>query len=141
MKKDHNNNDSGFVGDIFRRATSFIPSGVAILAWCEANDSPFGLTVSTLTPVSVDPPLVSVCIDRRSGNLPLFQRVEPFSINLLAHDQGELARHFGTPGTRRFKDLGWRKAEGGTPIIEGVVAVILCEFAKQVEAGDHQIVI
>jgi flavin reductase (DIM6/NTAB) family NADH-FMN oxidoreductase RutF len=141
MRTHLNDEDPGFVGDIFRRATSFIPSGVAILAWCERDGSPFGLTVSTLTPVSVDPPLVSVCIDRGSRSLPVLQRVKTLSINLLAHDQGELARHFGTPDTQRFKDLCWQKADGGTPIIEGVVAVMLCEFAKQVEAGDHEIAI
>jgi flavin reductase (DIM6/NTAB) family NADH-FMN oxidoreductase RutF len=127
--------------DLFRRAASFIPSGVAVVAWCEIDGEPCGLTVSTLTPVSVDPPLVSVCIDRDSRSLRLLQEARGFSVNLLARDQGELARRFGTPGADRFKDLQWRRAEGGEPILEDVVATMICECAGQVEAGDHTIVI
>lgn len=133
--------DPGLLRDMFRRAASFIPSGVAVVAWCETAGTPFGVTVSTLTPVSVDPPLVSVCVDRSSRGPQSLQRVGRFSISLLAHDQGELARRFGAPGTDRFKDLHWRKSDGGDPVIEGVVTVMLCEFASQIEAGDHQIVI
>jgi len=133
--------DPALMGDLFRRAASFIPSGVAVVGWCETDGGPCGLTVSTLTPVSVNPPLVSACIDRDSRSLPLVRQARSFSVNLLARDQGELARRFGTPCTDRFKDLQWRQAEGGEPILEGVVVTMMCEYAGQVEAGDHTIVI
>jgi flavin reductase (DIM6/NTAB) family NADH-FMN oxidoreductase RutF len=133
--------DPALMRDLFRRAASFIPSGVAVVGWSETDGGPCGLTVSTLTPVSVNPPLLSVCIDRDSPSLPLVRQASSLSVNLLAQDQGELARRFGTPCTDRFKDLEWRKAEGGEPILEGVVATMLCEFAGQIEAGDHTIVI
>jgi flavin reductase (DIM6/NTAB) family NADH-FMN oxidoreductase RutF len=139
--KQNASHDQALMRDLFRRAASFIPSGVAVVAWCETDGGPCGLTVSTLIPVSVNPPLVSVCIDRDSRSVALLQEAESFSVNLLARDQGELASRFATPCTHRFKDLQWRKAEGGEPILEGVVATMMCELVGHVEAGDHTIVI
>jgi len=135
------NENRALLRDVFSRASSFIPSGVAIVAGFDPEGAPFGLTVSTLTPVSVEPPLVSICIDRNSRVLGLLQRAKSFSINLLAHHQGELARRFGKPGEDRFKDLRWNASELGVPVLEGVVAVMLCQLANQMEAGDHHIVI
>jgi flavin reductase ActVB len=127
--------------DVFRRASSFIPSGVAVVAGFEPEAGPFGLTVSTLTSVSIEPPLVSICVDRGSRALALLRQVKSFSVNLLAHNQGDLARRFGTPGTDRFKDLHWKATQFGTPVLDGVIGVMLCDLASDEEAGDHQIMI
>ena len=135
------NSDPGLLRDIFLRAASFVPSGVAVIAWCDPEGSPYGLTISTLTAVSADPPLVSLCIDRASRGLDYLRQAGMFSVSLLARDQGEIARRFGKPGPDRFKDFSWRREEGGAPAFDNAVAILACRFANELEAGDHQIVI
>ena len=114
---------------------------VVIVAGICPEDGPFGFTVSTITSVSVEPPLVSICVDRGSRGLTRLRRAGRFSINLLADHQGALARRFGAPEAGPFQGVRWRAADTGTPILAGVIVVMLCVITKEVEAGDHQIVI
>lgn len=127
--------------DVFRRACSHIPTGVAILAGLDAQQRPFGLTVSSTTCVSFVPPLVSVCIDRGSHSVEQIQRGGRFSLNLLGNDQAELATLFATPGIDRFQKLTWRASEFGPPILNATLGALFCEFTKNVEAGDHQLIL
>ena len=127
--------------DAFRRACSHIPTGVAILAGLDAEQRPFGLTVSSTTCVSFAPPLISVCIDRGSPSVEQIRRGGRFSLNLLRNDQAELATLFAAPGIDRFQKPCWRTSEFGPPIFNGTLGALYCEVTKDVEAGDHQLIL
>lgn len=127
--------------DAFRRAGSHIPCGVAILAGMDARQRPFGLTVSSTACASFAPPLLSVYIDRCSPNVEQIRRTRRFSVNLLREDQAELASLFATPGIDRFQELRWHVSECGVPVLDGTLGALFCEFTKDIEAGDHQLVL
>jgi flavin reductase (DIM6/NTAB) family NADH-FMN oxidoreductase RutF len=127
--------------DAFRRACSYIPSGVAILAGLDAQQRPFGLTVSSLACASFAPPLVSVCIDGASPSVDQIQRNGRFSVNLLRDDQAQLATLLATPGIDRFQQSHWRVSEFGTPVFDGTLGALFCEFTKDIEAGDHRLIL
>ena len=135
------NKDREWLRDIFLRACSFVPSGVAIVAGIEHGGRPFGLTVSSLTPVSADPPLVSICIERSSQALRWLQQAKKFAINQLSDDQGDLARLFGAAGDDCFRDVSWHAGDTGEPVFDGVVATMFCELVNQIKAGDHELMI
>jgi flavin reductase (DIM6/NTAB) family NADH-FMN oxidoreductase RutF/Arc/MetJ-type ribon-helix-helix transcriptional regulator len=134
------NKDINLFCDTFRRACSHIPTGVAILAGLDAQQRPFGLTVSSTTCVSFAPPLVSVCIGRGSPSVEQIRQSGRFSVNLLRYDQAELATLFAAPGIDRFQELRWRVSEFG-PVLNGTLGALFCEFTKDVETGDHQLIL
>jgi flavin reductase (DIM6/NTAB) family NADH-FMN oxidoreductase RutF len=125
--------------DAFERAFSHVPCGVAILTGVDPQEGPFGMTVSSLTFVSAEPPLVSIGIHRNSKNLAHIRRNRRFAMNLLRADQAALAILFATPGANRFKEVCWHAENGGAPILEGTMGVLFCELRSEFEAGDHQI--
>jgi len=125
----------------FGRACSYLPSGVTILAGLDAQHRPFGLTVSSLACASFVPPLVSVSIARASPHVHQIQRSGRFSLNLLRDDQGELATLLATPGIDRFQQSRWRVSEFGVPVFDGTLGALFCEFSKDIEAGDHQLIL
>lgn len=135
------NTEINLFSDAFRRACSYVPTGVAILAGLDAHQKPFGLTLSSLTCVSFVPPLVSVCIRRTSPSVEQIRRNRRFSVNLVGHDQAELATLFATPGLERFQQLRWHLSEFGVPEFDDTLGALFCEFVKDIEAGDHQLIL
>lgn len=135
------NKDRRLFCDAFWRAASWVPSGVAVVAGFNPQGNPFGFTVSSLSAVSAAPPLVSICIDRGSRRIEELRCVRRFSINLLGQKQASLAKHFATPGIERFENVSWHAGEFGVPVLNEVLAVFFCEYASELEAGDHQLIL
>lgn len=111
----------------FERVAAFWPAGAAVLAATDAGGGPFRLTVSSCTPVSMDPPLVSLALHAQSSRLPHFVPGAAFSLHLL--DQGQGA---------------WTKAPGEACLaVEpgGALAVLECRTRTVVEAGDHHLIV
>jgi flavin reductase (DIM6/NTAB) family NADH-FMN oxidoreductase RutF len=135
------NKEVNLFGDAFRRACSHIPTGVAILAGLDAEQRPFGLTVSSTNCVSFAPPLVSVCVDRGSASVEQIRRSRRFSVNLLRDDQAELATLFAKPEIDRFQKAHWHVGEFAAPVFDGILGALFCEFTKDIEAGDHQLIL
>lgn len=133
--------DRGAFRDAFERACSHIPCGVAVLTGTDPQEGPFGMTLSSLAFVSVEPPLVSVCIDRNSKRVEQIGRNRRFAVNLLREEQSPVATLFATPGADRFKGLRWHAAENGAPVLEDTMGALFCEVRHQLEVGDHQLFI
>lgn len=119
-------------------------SGVAILA----TDGPrgrFGITVSSFTSVSADPPLVLACVNRTSVAHAAVLRNGVFCVNLLSTEQRELADVFaGRPLRGRpydFKDEEWHTGDTGAPRLEEAVATFDCALEQAHDAGSHTIFI
>ena len=126
----------------FRVACSLFPTGVTVVTRLMADRRPHGLTVSSFTSLSLDPPLVLVCIDLRSSFLKGLTENELFAINVLNEDQKHLSIHFSRPREEeRFQRVAWHKGEGGVPLLSDAVATFQCELSRAVDAGDHRVLI
>jgi flavin reductase (DIM6/NTAB) family NADH-FMN oxidoreductase RutF len=134
--------DASLFRDAFLRACSHLPTGVAVLTGFDSTDgTPFGLTVSSVTFVSGAPPLISVCLDRGSRRIAQIRHARCFCLNLLAEGQADLAIRFASASDDRFGGLAWNAERFGAPILDDVLGVFLCELWREVEAGDHQLVL
>ncbi|OKO84422.1 hypothetical protein AC629_21410 [Bradyrhizobium sp. NAS80.1] len=120
-----------------RRCLGNFATGVAIVTY-DGPDGPRGLTVNSFTSVSLDPPLVLICVginSRAAGLLP----GASFAVNFLHARQGECARHFAGRASLTF-ELEWRR-ESGSPLLADSLAWLACEPWSVHEAGDHLIVL
>jgi len=102
-------------------------TGVTIVT-ARAGDRIHGMTVSAFTEVSLEPPLVLVCIDRTSGTQPVIAEGGVFAVNILARGQESLAKRFASDGAT---------GETGAPRLAGSVASLDCRLEAAHEAGDH----
>jgi flavin reductase (DIM6/NTAB) family NADH-FMN oxidoreductase RutF len=117
-------------------------TGVTIVT-ARAGDRVHGMTVSAFTEVSLEPPLVLVCIDRTSNTQSVIAEGGVFAVNILARDQEALAKRFACDAAedRRFSDLHCATGATGAPLLAGSVASLDCRLETAHEAGDHIIYI
>ncbi len=120
-----------------RKASSAFPTGVTIVSTLTSEGIPCGLTVNSFTTVSLDPPLVSWSLKSTSPSLDHFDAATTATINILAHEQSELALRFARPVANKFEGVATRATPGGAPAIEGCLAYFECRPWSRVEAGDH----
>ncbi|MBS1854861.1 MAG: flavin reductase family protein [Acidobacteria bacterium] len=135
MSSDH----ARVTGAEFRRACGRFATGVTIASVLDAAGAPHGLTVSSFTSVSLEPPLVLVCLGHGVSNIQLFREATYFGINVLNEDQQALSDHFARKGHDRFGSIPWEKGASGVPLIPGCLARMECAVHRRVEMGDHDI--
>ena len=126
---------------IYREILTNFPSGVAIVTARDGGTN-YGLTVSAFCAVSLEPPLVLVCIDKGSSTLPAMRGAGGFTVNLLASEAEELALRFATKNDDKFAGVAWAEPSvpGGGPILtEDTVGYAVCTNHSEFEAGDHWI--
>lgn len=127
--------------DLFRRAFRNYPAGVVVVT-VDAGGGPAGFTATSLTSLSLAPPLVSFGIGTGTSSWPHVARAGSAVVNFLGADQEDLARRFATHGIDRFAaPTGWRRLSGGEPVLDGVCAWLRLGFEQIVPAGDHRIVV
>ncbi|MDX1493894.1 MAG: flavin reductase family protein [Longimicrobiales bacterium] len=125
-----------------REVMSVYPTGVTVVASSDADGSPYGLTVNSFTSVSLDPPLVLVCIGHTSTSHARLVTAPAFTVNVLAADQEEVAQRFASePSEGRFQELEWEPAASGAPILAGAAAWLECSRYEVLGGGDHSIVL
>lgn len=126
----------------YREILTNFPSGVAVVTAKGPSGDLFGLTVSAFCAVSIDPPLVLVCIDKSSNSLAPIQEAGGFTVNLLAAGREDLALRYASKDEKKFEGVGWVESpipEGG-PILEvDSVGYAVCRTETALEAGDHWI--
>ncbi|MEU6723702.1 flavin reductase family protein [Nonomuraea wenchangensis] len=127
--------------DLFRRALAVHASGVVIIT-AQHEGRPAGLTATSFSSVSLDPPLVSFYVDRSSTTWPSLRAADHFAVNVLAHDQAELASRFASRGVDRFAEpTRWRPGPLGAPLLQDVSAHLVCLPYDTAEVGDHILVV
>lgn len=125
----------------FRHVLSHVPTGVAVITGA-GDDGPAGLAVGSFTSISLDPPLVGFFCDRGSTSWPPIRATGAFCANVLAADQGDVSARFARRGGRKFDGLGWSPAPlTGSPVLPGVLAWLDCRVDREVELGDHTLVV
>lgn len=118
-----------------RRAMGRVPTPVAVVtALCDGQ--PVGMTVGSVTSVSLDPPLIGFFAFSESSTFDQIRRSERFCVNVLADDQAEVCYGFASVNGAKF-DTGEWVDHHGVPSIKGAVATVLCEQRQVIEAGDH----
>jgi flavin reductase (DIM6/NTAB) family NADH-FMN oxidoreductase RutF len=123
-----------------RRVFGAFPSGVAALA-ALVDGAPVGLAASSFTSVSLEPPLVSVCIAHTSRTWPLLRRAARLGVSILSAGQARAGRQLAGRAADRFADLRWRTTADGAVLLEGASGWLETSVEQQVRAGDHDIVV
>ena len=125
----------------FRSVLGHYPTGVCVVTGKPEGDRAAGLVIGTFTSVSLDPPLVGFCPDKRSSSWPLMRRTGRFCVNVLGADQVDLSRKFSARGEDKFHGVSHSLSKHGLPVLDGVVASIECDISAEHDAGDHLFVI
>jgi flavin reductase (DIM6/NTAB) family NADH-FMN oxidoreductase RutF len=128
----------------FRRAMRHLAGGVSVITAGHGVDIT-GMTVTSVSSLSVDPPTLIVSINRESSSWPLLRRHGFFGVNILTADQLDIAERFsgkdGLNGADRFAGAQWVACASGVPLLVGALAAIDCEVDHIVERHSHAIVI
>lgn len=114
------------------------PSGVAVVTTA-VDGQPYGLAVNAFSSVSMEPPLVLVCVKTSAKTHDHLYRGERLGINFLAHDQRPVAERFARSGGDKFETVAWRAGPAGVPMLEGVGAYLEVRIEQRVAAGTHTI--
>ena len=127
----------------FRDVMAQWPSGVTVVTTL-VDGAWHGMTASSFSSVSLDPPLVSVCLDRRLFSHGLISAGGVFGVNVLAKDQAEVARRFAgmVPGLEvadRFDGENWTTARTGVPLLDSALGWLDCRVVHEYPGGDHTI--
>ena len=122
-----------------RRVLSRFPTGVTIVGTRHQPEGVCGLTVNAFASVSLEPPLVLVCVDRTSNTHGCIEASGVFTVNVLATGHEDLAISFAKKADEKFAGVGHRLTDDGAPIMDGVVAWLECDVRDVLEGGDHTI--
>lgn len=129
-----------FDSNALRSAFSCFPSGVTALC-AEVEGKPVGMVASSFTAVSLEPPLVSVCIQNNSTTWPVLRQASSLGVSVLGSEQERVCRKLSAKGDDRFLDLDWQASSTGAIFIAASVLDIECSIHDVFIAGDHQIVV
>lgn len=125
----------------FREALGTFVTGVTVVTTRDARGASVGMTANSFTSVSLDPPLVLVCVGRASSNIATFAEASSFAVNILSEGQHDTAAQFARRGIDRFAGVSHRSGETGSPILQDCLAWFDCTLHQRVDAGDHMILI
>ena len=128
----------------FRGAMRHLTGGVSVITAGRGKDIT-GMTVTSVTSLSVDPPTLLVSINRDASSFPLIRRYGAFGVNILNADQLDVAERFagkgGLKGADRFAGAQWVTSVSGVPLLVGALSAVDCEVEEIVERHSHAIVI
>ncbi len=127
----------------FKKAMSHFCTGVTIVTFTD-GDEPYGLTVNAFSSLSLDPPLVLICIGKQTSSHDFLVRTDAFVVNILRKEQEALALRFARwelNNRERFESTRYQLAENGMPVLEGNLAHLVCTRNSQLEGGDHTILV
>jgi flavin reductase (DIM6/NTAB) family NADH-FMN oxidoreductase RutF len=122
-----------------RRVMGMFATGVTVLTTRDAQGRPYGLTANAVTSLSLSPPLLIICIDKKAETHPHFFDSSCFVVNILAEDQEDLSTHFAKSGGDKFGTVPFSTNQDGVPVLEGTLARVECRIIATHEGGDHVI--
>jgi flavin reductase (DIM6/NTAB) family NADH-FMN oxidoreductase RutF len=123
----------------FKRALGQFASGVTVVTTRDAASRPLALTVSAFASVSLEPPLVLVCIDHRSEANRGLRESGLFAVSVLGQDQEQVSRRFALPGPEKLDGFAFAEGGFGLPLVPGAVAHVECRVRSFHDEGDHAV--
>lgn len=125
----------------FREALKDFPAGVTVVTSADAEDEPVGATVSAFASLSLDPPLIVVCLKRESSTVAAVRDRGAFAVHILGTDQAALALRFASDGSPKFAGLEYAANESGVPLLGDCPVRLECELSNELPGGDHVILV
>lgn len=128
--------------DSFRSVLGRFASGITVVTTVDSAGRDLGMTVSAFASVSLAPPLISICIERRASMFEALCGATRFGVSILASDQEALSRRFAAmESSHRFEGIGYERGESGVVLLDEALCHIECVRVAQHEAGDHTLFI
>lgn len=127
--------------DLFRAVLGRFASGITVITTRDANGTPHGMTVSAFSSLSLDPPLILVCVANDATMAPALAASDTFAVNVLNAGQEAISRRFAGKVDDRFAGVGYHDGELGDPVLEEVLAWMQCRVVARHPSGDHVIVV
>lgn len=124
--------------DDFRAVIGRFASGVTVITVAVGAEK-FGSTASAMTSLSLEPPMLLICINRRSRTAAAIQSERRFGVSILAEDQGALASRFASSVPDKFEGIDYRIGEMGQPLLAGALAHLECDVVETVRGGTHMV--
>jgi flavin reductase len=135
---------TGFTSKDFRATVGAFPTGVTVVT-TRGEEHAYGMTANAFSSVSLDPPLVLVCVMSHSEGSEHIERNNCFAVNVLHAEQEPLSRYFASRdrprGRDAFREVPHRLGASGSPLLDGAIAHLDCRLHASHDAGDHQIFI
>jgi len=116
-------------------------TGVTIITTKDIAGAPFGLTANAFTSLSLDPPLVLICVDKAAQCYSCFVESNVFTVNFLCEDQEGISRCFATKGVDKFAGLNWHEGAYGAAVLDDAIGYLECKIVQSYEGGDHTIIV
>jgi len=126
-------------GDVFKTALSRFASGVTVVTGVDSDGAPFGITVSSFCSVSLNPPLILVCIGKGGRAEAALSQGSRFGVNILTEHQKEISNTFASQSGSPFDGIDTVLSVDGIPIINNSAASLVCSNYNSHEEGDHVI--
>ena len=126
----------------FREAMSRFASGVTVVTTNSSEETPVAFTASAFSSLSLDPPLVLVCLEKKADSHPAFELAETMAISILAAGQDDVAMRFASRGTAKFAGFQTESGEAtGLPLVPGALVHLECRVHNRLPGGDHTIIV
>lgn len=125
----------------FREALGCYPTGVTVVTTVDANGDARGFTANSFTSVSLNPPLLLVCLAKTAHSHAVFSATDNFAIHVLGENQRDVSGLFASKAPDKFAQVEWVKGIANVPLIQGALAVFQCAAHDRVDAGDHTILV
>jgi flavin reductase (DIM6/NTAB) family NADH-FMN oxidoreductase RutF len=124
-----------------RNAFGAFATGVTVITTRQPDGTPRGFTANSFTSVSLDPPLLLVCLAKTAHSADVFATAPHFAVNILAEDQKAVSGLFASRTPDKFAQCAWTPGPADVPLIDGSLAQFTCASHQLVDAGDHLILI
>lgn len=124
----------------FRKALGCFATGVTVITTADDDGQPVGLTVSAFSSLSLEPPLVLFCLDKRTRALDAFRKGH-FAAHILREDQRQLSIQFSSRQDDKWNNVDFTTNEHGIPVLSKCLARLECELHETMDGGDHIIVV
>jgi len=128
---------SSFDNRELRSAFGSFMTGVTIVTTAGIDGQPRGFTANSFTSVSLEPPLLMICIGKQAASMEVFRHAKGFAVNILSEAQKDVSVLFASKRADKFEAAAWRAGPFGNPLIEGSAAWFDCARYQVVDAGDH----
>ncbi|MES0100512.1 flavin reductase family protein [Mesorhizobium sp. M0019] len=124
-----------------RRAFGTFVTGVTVITTRDSDGNPRGMTANSFTSVSLDPPLLLVCVGKAAASFPAFNETRSFAVNFLHEGQVDVSSMFASKAADKFQAVNYDRAHTGAPVLTDSLTWFDCTVHNRIEAGDHIILI
>lgn len=125
----------------FRAVLGRFASGVTVVTARDEHGTDHGMTVSAFCSLSLEPPMVLMCVEQRTDMHPILERARHCAVNILEEGQESLSRRFAERMTDRFNGIGYTRRITGAALLDEALAHVECELVERYPGGDHTIFI